>query len=112
VSLHFNFEPAQQLHKQLGLIFANPGTKKFARHQSGKFFRSKFPRLEYSNFSIIQTHTNASTPAGESPRVLTTVSEDDSRAKWLCHRYVGSAVGIGAASDGITKSGLRSHHDY
>jgi len=32
--------------------------------------------------------TNVSMPAGESPRVLIIVSEDVSRAKWLCHRYV------------------------
>merc|ERR1711977_639400 len=34
------------------------------------------------------TRTNVSTPAGESPRVLITVSEDVSRDKWLCHRLV------------------------
>ncbi len=43
-----------------------------------------------------------STPAGGSPRVLTTVSEDDSRVKWLCHRYVGSTAEFGLASDGTT----------
>lgn len=32
--------------------------------------------------------TNVSTPAGESLRVLITVSEDALRDKWLCHLYV------------------------
>jgi hypothetical protein len=52
-----------------------------------------------------QTPTNVSTPAGESLRVLTTVSDDDSRVKWLCHRYVGSAVEIGVAFEVTTISG-------
>jgi hypothetical protein len=34
------------------------------------------------------TPSNVSTHHGESPRVLTTVSEDDSRVPLLCHRYV------------------------
>ena len=45
---------------------------------------------------------------GESPWVLTTVSEDDSRAKWLCHRYVEYETEIGGVSRRtIFKTGFR-----
>jgi hypothetical protein len=47
--------------------------------------------------------TNVSTPAGESRRVLTTVSEDGSRVKWLCHRYVERRGGSWWHSRGIFK---------
>jgi hypothetical protein len=41
---------------------------------------------------IKATLINVSTQAGESLRVLTIVSEDGSRVKWLCHRYVEQAT--------------------
>lgn len=46
-----------------------------------------------ASIDIRATLTNVSPLAGESPRVLTTVSEDGSRDRWLCHRYVRAYMG-------------------
>jgi hypothetical protein len=67
--------------------------------------------LEYPDSSV-QIPTNVLTLAGESPRALTIVSEDDSRVKWSCHRYVRFAAGFKMALDGIIRRDLRSHHGF
>jgi hypothetical protein len=71
------------------------------------------PRILFcQSYADNQTPTNVWTQAGESLRVSTTESEDDSRVKWLCLRYVERILGCsGGFRRQISMLKPRSHHE-
>ncbi len=83
-TFHVHFSPARMLLELINII--STGTKRFHRHQSDTVIT--FSSTQNRSY-LTHNSTSVLMQAGANPRVSTTESEDDSRVKWLCHRYVG-----------------------